>query len=139
MASITLTVYFEDPFWVAVVERQEQGALQAARHIFGAEPGPVEVLAFVLGQLVRLLEQPAVALAVAPAARRAANPKRAAREAARSLAARGVSSQSHEALRLQLEQNKQARKQRGKVEREAEAIYERQLKVEKAKARHRGR
>jgi hypothetical protein len=39
--------YFEDPFWVGVVECQAGGALQAARHVFGAEPSPGEMLVFV--------------------------------------------------------------------------------------------
>jgi hypothetical protein len=139
VAAITLTIFFDDPLWVGVVERQADGALQAARHLFGAEPGPAEVLAFVLREMSHLVERSSIAVAVDAAERRAVNPKRAAREACKALAQRGSSTQSQEALRLQLEQNKQIHKQRGKAEREAEADYKRQLKVEKAKARHRGR
>jgi len=139
MAVITLTIFFEDPFWVGVVERQADGLLQAARHLFGVEPTPAQVLEFVLCQLDCLVEQPNVTVAVTTAERRAVNPKRATREACKALAQRGSSTQSQEALRIQLEQNKQIRKQRSKAEREAEADYKRQIKVEKAKARHRGR
>ena len=32
------TVYFEDPFWVGVYERSQDGKLEAARVVFGAEP-----------------------------------------------------------------------------------------------------
>jgi Protein of unknown function (DUF2992) len=139
MGAITLTIFYEDPFWVGVVERQENGALQAVRHMFGAEPAPTEVLEFVLHQMGRLIERSGVAVEIEPAERRTVNPKRAAREASRALAQRGSSTQAQEALRLQLEQNKQIRKQRNKAEREAEADYKRQLKILKAKARHRGR
>ena len=139
MSAISLTIFFEDPFWVAVVERQADGALQAARHIFGAEPAPAEVLEFVLYQMGRLLERSSVAVAIEVAERRAVNPKRAAREASRALAQRGSSTQSQEALRLQLEQNKQIRRQHSRAEREAKASYKRQIKIEKARARHRGR
>jgi len=104
-----------------------------------AEPGPAEVLAFILREMSHLVERSSIAVAVDAAERRAVNPKLAAREAGKALAQRGSSTQSQEALRLQLEQNKQIHKQRGKAEREAEADYKRQLKVEKAKARHRGR
>jgi hypothetical protein len=138
MTSITFTIFFEDPFWVGVVERQADGALQAARHVFGTEPGPAEVLEFVLGRMNRLIERSSV-MAIEATMPRAINPKRAAREAGRALAQRGSSTQSQEAIRLQLEQNKQIHKQRSKAEREAEADYKRQLKVAKAKARHRGR
>ena len=139
MAEITLTIFFEDPFWVAVVERQADGRLQAARHLFGGEPTPAEVLEFVLCRLSSLIERASVALAIDAPQRRVINPKRAAREAGRALAQRGSSTQSQEALRLQLEQNKQVHQLHSKAEREAAAAYKRQLKVEKAKARHRGR
>ena len=33
-----LTVFFEDPFWVGVFERIENGRLSAAKVTFGAEP-----------------------------------------------------------------------------------------------------
>ena len=139
MAEITLTIFFEDPFWVGVVEQQADGALQAARHLFGAEPAPAQVLEFVLCQMSRLIERSSAVIPVDSSQRRAVNPKRAAREAGRALAQRGSSTQSQEALRLQLEQNRQIHKQRSKAEHEAEADYKRRLKVEKAKARHRGR
>jgi hypothetical protein len=137
--TIALTVLFEDPFWVAVIERQADGALQAARHVFGAEPSPGEVLEFVQKHLESLLDRTGLAVAMAPPAARALNPKRAARAAARAVAERGLSTQSQEALRLQIEQHKQVRKQHSKAEREAEAGYKRRLKAQKAKARHRGR
>ena len=37
-ASGKLTVYFEEPFWVGVFERIEDGKLSVAKVIFGAEP-----------------------------------------------------------------------------------------------------
>ena len=79
MAAITLTVFFEDPFWVGVVERQEGDTLHAARHIFGSEPSPPQVLEIVLYQLSSLLAKPAVAVSAEQPAPRPANPKRAAR------------------------------------------------------------
>ncbi|HJZ46943.1 MAG TPA: DUF2992 family protein [Roseiflexaceae bacterium] len=88
---------------------------------------------------LRLLEKASVAIEIAPAERRTVNPKRAARQAARALSQRGSSTQALEALRLQLEQNKRMRKQLSRAEREAEADHKRQLKIQKAKARHRGR
>ena len=33
-----LTVFFEDPFWIGVFERIENGRLSAAKVTFGAEP-----------------------------------------------------------------------------------------------------
>ena len=33
-----LTVYFDDPFWVAVFERIDNGMLSVSKVTFGAEP-----------------------------------------------------------------------------------------------------
>ncbi len=33
-----LTVWFADPFWVGVYEREAEGRLEVCRHTFGAEP-----------------------------------------------------------------------------------------------------
>ena len=41
-----LTVYFEDPFWVGVFEKVENGKLSAAKVTFGAEPKDYEVQEF---------------------------------------------------------------------------------------------
>lgn len=38
---VTLTVFFEDPFWVGVVERIAEGSLSASKITFGAEPGRI--------------------------------------------------------------------------------------------------
>ena len=38
-----LTVYFEDPFWVGVFEKIDNGKLSAAKVTFGAEPKDYEV------------------------------------------------------------------------------------------------
>ena len=43
-----LTVYFDDPFWVGVFERVEDGKLSVCKVTFGAEPKDYEVLEFVL-------------------------------------------------------------------------------------------
>ena len=92
MVTITLTVFFEDPFWVGVAERQAGGALQAARHVFGAEPSPGEVLEFVQKQLGPLLDRPGAAIAVAPPPARAEPQARRPRRCPRSGRARCVDS-----------------------------------------------
>ena len=46
-ASGKLTVYFEEPFWVGVFERIEDGKLSVAKVIFGAEPKDYEVQEYI--------------------------------------------------------------------------------------------
>ena len=42
-----LTVYFEDPFWVGVFERIEDGKLSVSKVTFGAEPKDYEVQEYI--------------------------------------------------------------------------------------------
>lgn len=58
--SVTLTVLFEAPFWVGVVERVEDGRLSACRIVFGAEPKDYEVWEYVLHSYSGLKFSPAV-------------------------------------------------------------------------------
>ena len=45
---VTLTVFFEDPFWVGVVERAENDYLSTAKIVFGSEPTDRLVFQFIL-------------------------------------------------------------------------------------------
>ena len=49
-----LTVYFEEPFWVGVFERIEDGKLSVSKVTFGAEPKDYEVLEYVQKHYVSL-------------------------------------------------------------------------------------
>ena len=51
---VTLTVYFEDPWWVGVVEMEADGELRVARQVFGSEPPNELVHQFVLRELPRV-------------------------------------------------------------------------------------
>ena len=74
----SLTVFFEDPFWIGIVERIEDGKLMAAKHVFGAEPTGIEILDYVKNHYDDLKFSPAVAC---DAGIHKMNPKRAVREA----------------------------------------------------------
>ncbi|NTU85660.1 MAG: YjdF family protein [Chloroflexales bacterium] len=135
----TLTVYFEDPWWVGVIVCDDAGTLRAYRHIFGSEPSSEEVLTFVLRDFIPLTSQPVTGIVGEPAATRRLNPKRAAREAAQLSGARGISTKAQEALRVAREAEVQARQTQTRAEREqAEAQRWEQTRA-RARARHRGR
>ena len=57
---VTLTVYFEDPFWVGVIEKVENNKLSVCKITFGAEPKDSEILDFVLHRYYDLKFSPAV-------------------------------------------------------------------------------
>ena len=42
-----LTIFFEEPFWVGIFERIEDGKLSAAKVTFGAEPKDCEVQEYI--------------------------------------------------------------------------------------------
>lgn len=131
-----LTVYFEEPFWVGVFERLENGRLSAAKVTFGAEPRDREIYELILRQYHALTFGPVV-----PAVEKASsrNPKRVQREIRRQLQDHGVGTKSQQALKLQHEQNKQLGQASRRARREAEAERRFALKQQKKKARHRGR
>ena len=110
---LTLTVYFEDPFWIGVFERIEDGGLSAAKVTFGAEPKDAEVLDYILKHYGQLRFSPAVAAAVRA---RAVTPKRMQRKARKQMQSTGIGTRSQQALKLQQEQFKQERKARTREE-----------------------
>lgn len=136
---VKLTVFFEDPYWVGVVEVQGADGLKAGRHVFGAEPSLQEVWEYVMNDLPALVERLSCSVPAARLPVKSVNPKRLARQAARESRSRGVSTQSQEALRLELEKSKKQRACRSKEQREALAAYKREIAVRKAKAKHRGK
>ena len=73
-----LTVFFEDPFWVGIFERIEDGKLSAAKVTFGAEPKDYEVQEYIQKYYFRLPFSPAVETVVKETKR---NPKRMQRDA----------------------------------------------------------
>ena len=130
-----LTVYFEDPFWVGVFERVENGKLSACKVTFGEEPKDSEVWEFVLKHYDRLKFSPSVDVVVR---KEATNPKRMQREIRKQSAA-GIGTKSQQALQLQREENKMERKAASREQREAEKQRQFALKQQKRKEKHRGR
>ena len=134
--SSKLTVYFDDPFWVGVLERIENGKLSVCKVTFGAEPKDCEVWAFVLKNYSQLKFSPAVSVTVKKGT---SNPKRLQREARKQAALPGVGTKARQALQLQREENKLIRKTISRQQREAEKQRLFELKQQKRKEKHKGR
>ena len=130
-----LTVYFEEPFWVGIFERIEDGKLSVAKVTFGAEPKDYEVQEYVQKYYFSLKFSPAVD-AVAKDIKR--NPKRMQREAKKQMQEIGIGTKSQQALKLQQEQNKQERKLRIQEKKEAEKLRMFELKQQKKREKHKG-
>ncbi|MEQ7051291.1 YjdF family protein [Paenibacillaceae sp. P-4] len=134
-----LTVFFEGPFWIGVVENTEHGRLKACRHVFGSEPKDIEVLKFVDSLMMPLIERVTQGSEDAQEPLRRINPKRLARRVAMEMKQRGISTQSQEALRLDYESRKKERVCRSREEREALQEKKRSIRIHKRKEKHRGR
>lgn len=130
-----LTVYFEEPFWVGIFERIEDGKLSVAKVTFGAEPKDYEVQEYVQKYYFSLKFSPAVDTVVKDIKR---NPKRMQREAKKQMQEIGIGTKSQQALKLQQEQNKQEHKLRSQEKKEAEKLRMFELKQQKKREKHKG-
>ena len=131
----SLTVFFEDPFWVGVFERTGS-KYEVCKVIFGAEPKGGEILDFCLKQGSRLVFSQGLDCEVPNT--KHLNPKRMQREAKKSTAVKGIGTKAQQALKLRQEQQKIARKENAKEKREIEKERQFALRQEKKKAKHRG-
>lgn len=134
--SLTFFVFFEEPFWVGVVERFSDGMMEVSKVTFGAEPKEYEVYGWLLTNYYGLRFSPAVK---AEEKKEHSNPKRRQREAKRQTANAGIGTKSQQALSLQYEQLKEERKVRTREQKEAEKEARFELKQQKRKEKHRGR
>ena len=133
--STTLTVFHDGQFWVGLAEHVEDGRYGVARIVFGAEPSDEEILRFVASEWERLAFFGDESTETSKPAK---NPKRRAREAAKTLKRPAMSTKAQQALAAQREAMKQESAQ-AKSQRhadEAGARFERRKLRRKQK--HRG-
>ena len=135
--SSKLTVMFEEPFWIGLYEREYGGRYEVCKITFGPEPKDYEVYAFLLDNRQRLVFSPPIAAEKTKEKR--INPKRMQRQITRQLASyEGIGTKAQQALKLQHEDGKQARKKRTKEEKDAEAERRFEQRQQKRKDKHNG-
>ena len=135
--SVTLTVLFDEPFWVGLYERETDGRYEVARVVFGAEPKDYEVQAWLLANAYTLRFSPSLESAKRISNERI-NPKRRQRQAARQLENTDIGTRAQQALSLLREQSAVQRREKTKELREAEAERQLQLCQQKRREKHRG-
>lgn len=131
-----LTVFFDDPFWVGALERQDHQGYQVCRIIFGPEPRDYQVYDF-LNRNWRTLRFSPCLSGDAPA-ERSKNPKRLQREIHKQMENTGIGTKAQQALKLQQEQNKLERKCRSRALKESEKELRFEQKQQKRKEKHQG-
>lgn len=133
----SLTVLFENPFWVGIYERIDDGKYEVCKITFGAEPKDYEVYDFLLKNWHKLKFSSSVKVDKVEELK--VNPKRMQREINSQLKNKGIGTKAQQALKLQHEQTKIERKTQNREQREAEKERQYALRQEKKKLKHRGR
>ena len=131
-----LTVLYEEPFWIGLSERVENGKLTVAKHTFGVEPSMTDIYEFVLNHSYDLEYSPSVDADMKKEHR---NPKRRQREAHKMVAQKGIGTKSQQALQMQREEKKIEKKLISKEQKEAEKQRRFEMKQQRKRAKHRGK
>ena len=134
-ASVCLTVFFEDPFWVGVFERVSEGEFSVCKVIFGAPPKDEEIWVFILRYYGELRFSPPMD---AEEKVRADSPKRRQRNARKQMQSSGVGTKAQQALQLQREAAKTERRANSRERKEEERQRRFAQKQEKRKEKHKG-
>jgi len=129
------TVFFEDPFWVGVFERQDKNKYEVCKITFGAEPNHAEVYDFILENWNNMKFSPPQEASVID--EKQVNPKRMQREINKQQQKIRVGTKAQAVMKLQLEQGKLEKKSISRSQRETEKNYRFELRTEKQKAKHR--
>ena len=127
----SLTVTFEEPFWIGLYERESDGAYEVCKITFGAEPKDYEVYEFLLRNWHGLSFSPKLQGGTL-------SERRLQREIKRQLEPRGIGTKAQEALKLQHEQNKKLRQSISREAREAEKDRRLLQKQEQRREKHKG-
>lgn len=131
-----LTVFFDEPFWVAVYERITDGKLEVYKITVGAEPIDYQVYDFLLQNLDLRFSPP---VKTDRELNVKISPKGLQRMIKKQLEAQGVDTKSQQALKLPQQENKTicTKKRRAQKEEEKERQFE--LWQQQRKEKHRGR
>lgn len=136
-ANSSLTILFENPFWIGLYERVDGGKYEVCKITFGAEPKDYEIYEYLLANWHTLEFSPPIR--TEQVAERRISPKRMQREINSQLQNRGIGTKAQQALKLQHEQGKIERRVKSREQKEADKDRQFALRQEKKKAKHRGR
>ncbi len=132
-----ITILFENPFWIGLYERIDNGKYEVCKITFGSEPKSYEVYSFLLKNWDRLkFSQPIKTDVVEE---RKINPKRMQREINSQLKNKGIGTKAQQALKLQHDLNKIDKRAQSKEKKETEKERQYLLRQNKKKSKHRGR
>ncbi|WP_313803487.1 YjdF family protein [Cytobacillus sp.] len=135
-----LTIYYDGQFYVGLIEIVSNNTLKAYRHIFGNEPKDQEVLDFVNRDLLLLIQKHKQAgVSIDKNFKKKINPKRLQRSVSKELKQPFFSSKAQEAIKKEYEQRKKVQSTKIKQLREEQKQHKREIKLQKAKRKHRSK
>ncbi len=130
-----ITVMFDEPFWIAVFEREHCEKYEVCKITFGAEPKDYEVYDYFLKNYSRLCFGESVS---SVKEEKHINPKRIQRAINKQLQNKGIGTKAQQALKLLQEEWKLQKKTVSREKREEEKELRFRLRQEKRKEKHRG-
>ena len=131
-----LTVYFEDPFWVGVFERDDETGYCVSRVVFGPEPTNAELCEYIKREYINLDFGKKIEDQIKIVRKK--NFKRMQREVRKEIYEEGIGTKAQQALKLQMELNGKERQINSREEQREEEALKFKLKQEKKKEKHRG-
>lgn len=135
-----LTIYYDGQFYIGLVEIKTGNTLKAYRHLFGKEPKDQDILEFVNHELLNLIENhEQKGVSIKKDSQKKINPKRLQRKVSKELKQAGVSSKAQEAIKKEYEQRKKIKIVKNKQQREEHKQHKRNIKIQKAKKKHKGK
>ncbi|WP_042349331.1 YjdF family protein [Bacillus massiliigorillae] len=135
-----LSIFYDGQYFIGLVEIKSNNKLQVYRYIFGQEPKDQDVLDFIHNDLLRLIEKhDQTGVPIKKECLKKINPKRLQRKVSKEIQQRGISTKAQEALKEEYEQRKKVQHIQTKEVKEAQKQYKREIKVQKAKNKHRGK
>ena len=124
--SCKLTVFFENPFWVGVLECNEDGKLTVSKLTFYKEPKDYEIRNFILKKYENVVIE------------KQKSYKKRQRDVRKQVQLQGVGTKSQQALKLQHDQSKSEHILQNKKQKELDKMRLFALKQQKKKEKHKG-
>ena len=134
---VTMTVLFEEPFWIGIYEREDGESYQATKILFGAEPKGMEVQEYLLKNVYRLSFGTGKTSRLSDRQTRK-NPKRMQREIRKQTREGGTGTRAQQAIQAQREERKIQKRIIRKEDKLAEEKERFLQKQQKKREKHRG-
>lgn len=134
---ISITILFENPFWIGVYERTIENKYEVCKITFGQEPKDYEVYDFLIKNWSRLIFSKPISSI--KEIERKINPKRMKRQINSQLENKGIGTKAQQALKIQHEQSKIERKIISREMKEMEKERKFYIRMQKKKQKHKGR